>query len=257
MRFLLVALVVMPFAAIAQVGDRTAELGALSATGRNAGIGVELGRLTGDTEVFGSELETKGTLYGLNAQFQTGPLFRVEGRWLTGDIEHEIAGIEEEDRSHLIEGETTFGFALYEQTRLFAGVGYRYLNADTSGPNFTLDRESHNLYIPVGLSISGRVGDTGWVSNTTFKGGFIPWGEEDVDVNIQGVGVVDDTFSRGSGFMVGFSTEMGTNLGAGLLTIEPYVRHFEQDDTDFENGIKIEDIGTTEFGLRVNYRVGM
>lgn len=202
-------------------------------------------------------MEGTGTLYGVNAQFQTGPLFRTEGRLLTGDIEHEIGGFEDRNRSMLAEGEATFGFALYEQTRLFAGLGYRYLETDISGFNCNLDRKSHNLYIPVGLSISGRVGDTGWVSNTTVKAGFIPWGEEDLDVNAQGLGSGNETFSRRSGFMVGFSAEVGTDPGPGLITFEPFVRHFEQDETDTENGIKVLDIGTAEFGLRVNYRVGM
>lgn len=55
--------------------------------------------------------------------------------------------------------------------------------------------------------------------------------------------------------MVGFSAEVGTNLGAGLITFEAFVRHFEQDDTGTENGIKVLDIGTTESRLRVNSRI--
>lgn len=255
MRALIAVLLLAPCVAAAQAGAGAADLSSISATDSNAGVGVELARLQGDTKVFGSELETSGTLYGLNAQFQTGPFFRAEGRWLTGDIEHDIAGFEDTDRSNLIEGEATFGFALYDQTRLFAGVGYRYLETDISGTNLTVERKSHNLYIPAGISISGRVGDSGWVSNTTFKAGFIPWGEEDLNLNVQGVGSTSDTFSRSSGYMVGFSTELGTDLGAGLLTFEPFIRHFEQEDTDTENGIKVLDISTTEFGLRVNYRI--
>lgn len=199
MRILLALLLIAPLTAMAQVDSGTAEVSALSATNGIAGIGVEPTRLTGDTQVFGSELEATGTLYGVNAPFQSGPLFRTEGRLLTGDIEHEIGGFEDQDRSILAEGEATFGFALYEQTRVFASVGYRYLETDISGSNFNLDRKSRNLYIPVGLSNSGRVGDPGWVSNTTFKAGFIPWGEEDLDLNVQGLGSTNDTFTRNRG----------------------------------------------------------
>ena len=223
-------------------GLALAQNNGLTATGSSAGIGAEVAAV--DTDFLGGN----ATMFGGNAHVQMGSFLRLEGRYLTGVMSSKYSGIDVDERAHLIEGEATVGFAASDQTRLFVGGGYRALK---SQPIPDGDRLSNTLYLPFGVASHGRISSE-WTAITTLAGGFVIYGLEDIQDPNMGL---DETFSRDSGWMARASIEFGRSYHLGTLSVEPFFRFYQLDQTDPQSGVRVDKLDVTEGGIRFNYHL--
>ncbi|MBI4227411.1 MAG: hypothetical protein HY600_03935 [Candidatus Omnitrophica bacterium] len=117
-----------------------------------------------------------GPMYGLVGSYTYRHANRLalqaDGRGAWGLVSYTGSGTLDDIQDWTFEGRATIGYDLPAQDdrrRLtpFFGVGYRYLNDDSSGKTTSTgavgyERESNYLYSPIGLTFTAPLGASGW-----------------------------------------------------------------------------------------------
>jgi len=114
----------------------------------------------------------EGPMYGLVGAFTHHQANRwalkADGRVAVGQVDYTGSGTLNGIPDYALEGRLTAGYDMaMGAARLltpFVGLGYRYLNDDSSGKTSSTgakgyDRESNYLYSPLGVECNGRVND--------------------------------------------------------------------------------------------------
>ncbi|MFP3915606.1 MAG: hypothetical protein ACLFRB_06750 [Thiohalorhabdus sp.] len=219
----------------------------LAAAPAHAGghLSAEAARYSGDTTVFGLDLDASGWLYGASGRLvHDGALFAaVEGHALAGAVDYDLEGDSSTDPTAVAEGRGLIGADL-GGTTLYTGLGYRHLTAEPGGH----DRTSANAYVPIGLTATDTTRG-GWHMRTVLEYGYLFWGQESLQGEVLGVDV-DETVSRSSGWQFRAALE----FRKGIFEVAPYVRFYSLDQTDSTNvaggSYYVEDVAETEYGLR-------
>jgi hypothetical protein len=130
----------------------------------------------------------------------------------------------------------------------YAGLGYRYLNDDSSNQEGGYERESNYLYFPIGLEFLFP-SQTNWSIGATVEFDALLWGEQ--NSHLGGIfGTVDNQQNSGSGFRASIKLQE-----KGGFAIEPFFRYWDIGDSATK---VIDDVAlqepknkTTEVGVRV------
>lgn len=214
----------------------------LSATGSDAGIGVEFAGLSRSYEINGVEVSGQGAVGGVHAFLQWGAWFRAEGRVVAGSLEYDRPDPGESGPAVLGEARATWGTATETGTRLYAGVGGRRIVGDS--PFGSGDATSTLVYIPFGVASAGHL-RPGWRALVTLEGQFLVAGREEID-NVAGLGD-DVAFDRAGGWGVEASAHFRN--AAADVGIEPFIRYMQPADSDRESvGSSNERISSVEEG---------
>jgi hypothetical protein len=135
------------------------------------------------------------------------------------------------------------------RTTPYTGLGYRYLNDDSSNNAGGYERESNYLYFPIGFEFLFP-SETNWSFGATVEFDVLLWGKQRSDLGDSGYGTVDNQQNSGSGFRVSIRFQE-----KGGFVIEPFVRYWNIGDSATK---VIDDVSfqepkneTTEVGLRV------
>lgn len=197
-----------------------------------------------------------------------GTMFRAEGRFAFGQVDYD-GGIIDLDTGAvtpcnmddiddwvfegrlLLGADWLYGSAL---NTVYAGIGYRYLNDDSSFDPAGYERESNYLYVPIGYEFDSSH-MTGW----SFGFG------AEFDVFIVGnqrshLSDVDPAYSdvdnrQNSGYGCRASVRLQHKTEAVIFSVEPFIRYWNIDDSEVEYetfGTLIEPANeTTEYGISV------
>jgi len=123
--------------------------------------------------------EEEGWVYGLvgSYTYHNKLMLKVEGRGNFGKMDYSSSdyGKINNINDYLLEARGLAGFdfliAQVHSITPYLGVGYRYLNDDSSGRTSTTgalgyERESHYLYSPIGVGINVQLGDKFYVKES-------------------------------------------------------------------------------------------
>lgn len=121
-------------------------------------------------------MKEKGWMYGLvgSYTYHNKLMFRVEGRGNWGEVDYYDSGTVDDIDDYMFEGRGLLGYdfliAQVHSITPYVGVGYRYLNDDSSGKISTTgalgyERESNYLYSPIGLEVNVQLRNELYIRN--------------------------------------------------------------------------------------------
>jgi len=156
-------------------------------------------------------MKEEGWMYGLvtSYAYHNKLMLKVEGRGNWGKVDYSNSGEIDNIEDYMLEGRGLVGYdfliAQVHSITPYIGVGYRYLNDDSSGKTSTTgargyERESNYLYSPVGLEINVKLGDKLYVKETMeFDYFWRGWQKSHLSDAIPGLNDVKNTQRRGYG----------------------------------------------------------
>ena len=228
-------------------------------------------------------MEQKGMFYGIrfgytdhtwvsdspqSAPADGGLMFRADGRVAFGQVDYD-GGIVDLNTNTVVpysiddiddwvfEGRLLLGGDLLRRSALhtvYAGIGYRYLNDDTSFDPAGYGRESNYLYVPVGY-LFGTCNETGWSFGFGAEFDVFIVGNQRSYLSDVGPAFSDVDNRQNSGYGYRASVKLQHKSTKGILVVEPFIRYWDIDDSElsFENfGAVFEPANeTTEVGLSV------
>lgn len=136
------------------------------------------------------------------------------------------------------------------------GVGYRYSNDDSSFDPAGYERASNYLYIPLAYQLDGKF-ENNWAWGLKLESDFLAWGQQ--KTYLSDVGYSDVKNQQHAGFGLRSSIKFQKKMDTGILTIEPFVRYWNIDDSEIEYvpsfGYVLEpENKTTEIGLQLMWK---
>jgi len=189
-------------------------------------------------------------------QSDGGEMFRGDIRFSSGQVDYDGAlqdgTLIQEDNvdDNLFEIRGLMGvdsFGVSSLSTLYIGLGYRYLNDDSSSDASGYERESNYLYMPVGVETSRAV-DGGWVVGGTAEFDVFLWGHQTSDLRKFGEGVIENDQHSGYGFRASLRFEKDD------FVIEPFIRYWNIDESDVDHGWVEPANETTEYGVKFVWR---
>ncbi|MFH1715738.1 MAG: hypothetical protein ABIF19_00170, partial [Planctomycetota bacterium] len=214
-------------------------------------------------------IKEEGTFYGLRFGYTSrdwvpaspkvspsdgGGMFRAEGRFAFGQVDYDGATqggspltFDNQD-DFAFEGRLLLGGDMLRGdtlNTLYAGIGYRYLYDDLgNGGPAGYERESNYLYVPLGYQFDSSH-KVGW----SFGFG------AEFDVFIVGMQrshvypVLENRQNSGYGYRA--SVRFQHKSQDAIITIEPFFRYWDIDDSEVEPGGYEPANETTEFGIQL------
>lgn len=217
--------------------------------------------------------ETRGFLLGIAGSFtyHDNLMFKAEGRYSYGSLYYTSpdSGTMENIPDYIWEfrGLAGYDFSLRTGSVLtpYVGIGYRYLNDDSSGKvtslgDFGYERESNYYYSPVGVKFNTN-SKTGWSTEATAEYDIFWWGKQIShlsDVN-PGLNDLENRQQRGYGLRgsVAFQTA-ADDPDDYAYSIEPFIRYWNIKDSQLAEvtflgsivGVGLEPANhSTEYGI--------
>jgi hypothetical protein len=133
-------------------------------------------------------MKEKGMMYGLMGSYtyHSKIMLKAEGRFSLGSVDYSNSGKIDDIEDFLLEirGLGGYDFFLPDLGFItpFMGIGYRYLDDDSSGERSTTgywgyDRESNYIYSPIGVSFITGLWN-GWSFGATGEFDYFWWGKQ-------------------------------------------------------------------------------
>jgi len=216
-------------------------------------------------------MEDKGIFYGMHfgctsrdwvstSSLKGGSVFKAEGRFAFGRVDYDGAlsdgtpyklnGIND----FVFEGRLLLGADMLIGDilgTLYSGVGYRYLNDDTSFDPYGYERESNYLYIPLGGEIYANLkADWYWGAGIEFD--YLAWGMQRTHLSDIDPFYPDVDNNQNSGYGYRASLRFEHKSKKAVFAIEPFYRYWDIDDSEIEYGVLVEpDNSTKEIGVQL------
>ncbi len=218
-------------------------------------------------------MRNQGFMNGLQAaySYHDALMFKGEMRAAFGLVDYKNSGTMDDlkDFNFELRGMGGYDFQVSERFILtpYFGLGYRYLNDDSSGKLTSTgaagyDRESNYVYSPLGLDALFAM-DERWSLGGTLEYDAFWWGRQIShleDAN-RGFDAVSNTQKKGYGFRSSVRLQM---KGEGLdFVIEPFIRYWyvkkSNNSSVTYNGVIIgygyePKNNTTEYGVKISVR---
>ena len=158
------------------------------------------------------------------------------------------------DDNWLFEARLLFGPDFPHENRMdtiYTGLGFRYLDNDSSDDPTGYVRESHYLYMPVGITTMGKLNDSGWSLGATAEFDAFLYGVQTSHLH----GAYGDIHNQQhEGYGVRGSIKLGKKDGDHNLIIEPFVRYWKIQQSEESEGFVEPSNDTVEFGARLIWR---
>jgi hypothetical protein len=208
-------------------------------------------------------VEEKGIMYGIHGAYtyrmrhiermsamgrverdysESGGVLRVEGKFAYGQVDYDSNGTGSIDNidDYLGEARGLVGYDLpmFDASRWtpYFGFGFRYLSDNLGGKTSTTghlgyDRESHYLYVPLGLETKTAMNEN-WSVGLTFEYDFFIKGKqkshlEDVNASLSTLETDQD-----SGWGARGSLKLAREHENWDFIIEPFVRYWDIDESN-------------------------
>ena len=134
---------------------------------------------------------------------------------------------------------------------LYTGFGYRYSTDDTSFDPYGYKRESNYMYIPVVYQLDGKFKNN-WAWGGKIEVDFLAWGLQ--KSHLSDVGSIDIENDQERGYGLRSSLRFRNQTEAGFMTIEPFIRYRNIEDSEVKYGFYEPNNNTVEFGLQLLWR---
>lgn len=186
-------------------------------------------------------------------------MVRGEGRFAVGTVDYDgqyqdgrpltMDGIDD----YVFEGRLLLGpewLSSNMLSTLYAGVGYRYLNDDSSFHPAGYERESNYYYIPIGGEISTSL-QAGWSVVGRVEYDYFLWGLQKSHIGI----IMENRQNSGHGYRA--SIKLQKKSKDVMFVIEPFFRYWDIDDSELEYlgggyyGLEPAN-NTTEYGIQLS-----
>jgi len=215
-------------------------------------------------------MRENGMMYGLTGSYayHKDLMLKAEGRGSIGRVDYKNSGTMDNIRDYSFEfrGLGGYDFPVLEKVVLtpYFGVGYRYLNDDSSGKITSTgaggyERASNYIYSPVG--IEGVIGiKDDWTFGAKAEYDIFWWGRQISNLSDANSRYSDLKNTQRSGYGLRGSVKLQKNGEVFDLMIEPFVRYWniaKSNDSDVVYSGAIVDYGyepknnTTEYGVKV------
>ena len=196
-------------------------------------------------------VKTDGVMYGVvGAYAHHDPshwMLKAAGHAAWGSLDYQSAasGSIDEVDDYTYEGGAAVGydFQLNENQRVtpFFGIGYRYLNDDTSGRRSSLgargyERESNYLYSPLGAEYSTELKE-GWRLSVSAEYDILWAGKQESHLSDAIANLGDISNDQDSGYGVRGSVKLQMKTDRVDLAIEPFIRWWSIEDSQATNVI--------------------
>jgi hypothetical protein len=242
-------------------------------------VGFEYNRQRYVEPVF--DLVDKGSLFGGYVSYTARPednnelfrdvvdMFKAEVRGNYGHMNYSSSGSgkldDVPDFAFEVRGVAGKDFNMCPDSRLtpFLGLGFRYLNDDSSGKLTSTgaagyERESHYFYAPIGAEVTMRLAE-GWFIAPNVEYDLFINGTQNSHLSNVNSGFPDVKNKQHKGFGVRGSVKLIKQMDPVNFVFEPYVRfwHIQDSDTTTAAGPAVLVTGlepenkTTEYGVRL------
>ena len=222
-------------------------------------------------------MEEKGTMYGIVGSYDyRGEFFKLqrcmlkaETKFAWGQVDYDGAlqdgtpytmdGID--DYLWELRGLGGYDFSVFTASTLtpYIGIGYRYLNDDSSSDLNGYERESNYIYSPIGVEIITPLKNN-WSVGAMLEYDIFWWGKQISHASDYLTGLNDPENTQDKGYGIRSSVKFQKKGEKYNFVIEPYVRYWnikQSDDADLTlNGTKIGYIwepknNSTEVGVKL------
>jgi hypothetical protein len=128
---------------------------------------------------------------------------------------------------------------------LYAGIGYRYLNDDSSSDPYGYERESNYYYVPIGFEIDTNL-QAGWSLAGGIEYDYFLWGLQRSHLGV----IVENQQNSGYGYRAAIKLQKKSK--DVNFVIEPFLRYWDIDDSEIEYGSLMEPANETmEYGIQL------
>ncbi|MCF6766017.1 porin family protein [Thiotrichales bacterium 19S3-7] len=210
-------------------------------------------------------MEIKGPLIGLSSEtkipFTHKLSFRlfVRGAYNFGSYSSTNTGDNDNDNSWLINIAPSVGYSFVVNHNVtmtpYTGVGYRYLNNDSSGNETTTGhfgylRESNYFYWPIGIDLIFR--HKKWTYRGVFEYDYLIVGYQYSHLPASFGGTISNKQTNGYGLNgkleISYDVSHSVQIGIG-----PYIRYWNIKESEVDNGYVEPDNNTFEAGGFISF----
>jgi hypothetical protein len=157
-------------------------------------------------------MKEKGMMYGLvgSYTYHNKIMLKAEGKGSWGEVDYSNSGEIDNITDYMLEfrGLGGYDFSISKTSIItpFVGIGYRYLNDDSSGKTSTTgargyERESNYLYSPIGIGFIAGLGKD-WSLGGTGEYDLFWWGKQKSHLSdaLDGLNDLENRQKKGYGF---------------------------------------------------------
>jgi len=195
---------------------------------------------------------------GFEREMETsyGSMFRGDIRFSNGQVDYDgslqdgTPYKQDDIDDNMFEVRGLAGADLFTSSSLataYIGVGYRYLNDDSSADPTGYERESNYVYMPLGVE-AAFANNNGWVIGGTLEYDLFLWGHQKSDLTDFGEGVIENDQDSGYGFRASLRFQKDNFI------IEPFFRYWDIDESDVDRGWVEPANESTEYGVKFIWR---
>ena len=189
-------------------------------------------------------------------------MIRAEGRFAFGQVDYEgetwggTPVTQDNIDDFAMEGRLLLGLEWLGEdilNTLYAGIGYRYLNDDSSSDPGGYERESNYYYIPIGYEVNTNI-RAGWSLVGKVEFDYFIWGLQRTHLSDVGLLDVDNQQDGGHGYRA--SVKFQKMSKDAVFVIEPFLRYWDIDNSDVEYAgydiyVREPANETTEYGIQL------
>jgi hypothetical protein len=206
----------------------------------------EKGWMTGVFGVYTLRMQDNqpvGSLAEFLSHYGDNKMFRVDGKFSYGEVDYDSNGTGSIDsiEDFMFETRATAGydFPVLQTTTItpYTGLGYRYLNDDSSGKTSTTghvgyERESNYFYLPLGLETQTKLAQGGWSWGLSFEYDLFLNGKQ--KSHLEDVSPLLNTLDndQDSGFGLRGSLRLLKEFQNVEWLIEPFFRYWSIEDSE-------------------------
>ena len=215
-------------------------------------------------------MKENGVMYGLLASYAyrniNNIMLKAEGRGSGGTVDYKNSGTLNDIPDFSMEFRGLGGYDIETNQNLtitpYLGVGYRYLNDDSSGKLTSTgaagyERESNYVYIPIGVEGNYKV-ENGWSVGATVEYDIFVWGTQKSHLSDASSSFSDLTNDQHRGYGVRGSIKLQKKGKKLDFIVEPFIRYWnigQSEDSNITYSGVIVGYGyepknnTTEYGI--------
>jgi hypothetical protein len=184
------------------------------------------------------EMKERGVMYGLvgSYTYHNKAMVKLEGRGSVGWVDYSspISGEINNIRDYMLEIRGLVGYDVFTSESFmitpFVGIGYRYLNDDSSGKTSTIgksgyERESNYLYSPIGIGWIANLGKN-WFIGGTGEYDYFWWGRQRSHLSDVYPGLSDLSNRQRHGYGLRGSIPLQKKGKTVALEFGPFIRYW-------------------------------
>ncbi|MEW6067879.1 MAG: hypothetical protein AB1610_06280 [Nitrospirota bacterium] len=180
-------------------------------------------------------MKEEGIMYGIAGSYayRNNLMVKAECRGSYGQVDYSNSGKINNIDDYMVELRGLFGYDFFVSKSIltpYTGLGYRYLNDDSSGRISTTgaygyERESNYIYSPLGIIITTPL-ENGWAIGITAEYDIFWWGKQISHLSDVDSGYNDVENEQNEGYGVRGSIKVYKRIKNMDIAIEPFIRYW-------------------------------